>query len=114
MAIAKEIYNQEVWQFITANGKIKAEGTHAYVVTEDHQHVGVFRVVGDLHQRHKRQVVVSEALPKVTGHKNASLQRPGHFPCQYHLRTQTNIDLRELFFYVTWVFFIHKGHCICL
>lgn len=56
-----------------------------YIVAEDEQHVGVFRVVHNLHEGDEGQVLVGETLSKVIRDKDTRPMTSRNFPCQDHL-----------------------------
>lgn len=81
-----------------------------YTAAEDNQHVGILWVVRDLRQGVERQVLIGEALSKVIGDKNATLEVSRHFRCQDHLRArvqqvrhcEASIITSEILLMSTW------------
>lgn len=59
-----------------------------YTGAEDSQHSGVLRVVCDLHEGHKGQLLISETLAKVIRDKDPRALASGHFCCEDHLQAR--------------------------
>ena len=59
--------------------------TFTYALAEDKQHVGIFRVVCDLHLGDEGQVPVGETFAKVIRGKDSRPVTSGHIACQDHL-----------------------------
>lgn len=60
-----------------------------YTVAEDQQHIGIARIVCDLHEGDKGKVMVGETLSKVIGNKDPESMTSRHFSCQDHLQAKS-------------------------
>lgn len=60
----------------------------AYIIAEGYQHIGIFRIVCDLHEGDKGQFMVGETLSKVVRDKDPGAVTSRHICGQDHLKVQ--------------------------